>query len=186
MLSCRVWPDDDFLLLHFLMLFWWCLYTVTQCLLSLSCGPFSFWMLVIWRGCTRSLHALLYGMGEDLPDSCQRTAMESPHWFMSGFFLLLMLKNSKCSLFVGRYRLQESMWSGSPISVKNRGEREVQIPSCFILYSELRYLWEGHFLPKDCTYTGVPPDVGLGMCCWNTACSCSETVWQWWCNLFFC
>lgn len=62
------------------------------------------------------------------------------------------------------------------ISVHNRGERKIIIPFCFTLYSELRYLWKGHLLPKDCTHTGELPDVGLGMCYWNTACSCSDTV----------
>lgn len=46
-------------------------------------------MLVILREWNRSVHALLYGMGEDLPGTCQRATMESPYWFMSGIFLTL-------------------------------------------------------------------------------------------------
>lgn len=117
-------------------------------------------------------------MGDDLPKNSNGNSILGGVW-------LLMLKNSKCSLFVERYRPHERMWSGSSISVYNRGERKFVIPFCFTLYSELRLLWKGHCLPKDCTYTGALLDVGLGMCYRNSGCSCSETAWQLGFNLFF-
>lgn len=64
--------------------------------------------------------------------------MESPYGSAFGFHLLLMLKNSKCPLFVGGYRMYGRIWRGSSISVYSRGQGNFLIPFWFEVYSELR------------------------------------------------